>query len=507
MTATNGNDLLFGTEEGDIIDGLAGDDTIYGSGGKDRLFGNEGNDSIYGDGGDDIISGGAGEDTLDGGDDNDFLDYSDSDAGVTINLQTNFASGGHAEGDEFSNFERIKGSIFDDILTGDKGNNIIIGGAGADILDGGDDRDWLDYRDSDAGVNINLEANTANGGHAEGDTIKNFESIKGSNFDDSLTGDSGNNRLEGIDGNDSIYGQGGDDIINGGTGADTLDGGDGIDVLDYRGSDAGININLDVNTASGGHAEGDTINNFENILGSKFDDVLIGNSSNNGLRGGGGNDIINGQGGDDRIIGDAGADTLDGGDGIDELPYGNSDAAVNVNLQTNTASGGHGEGDIISNIENITGSDFADVLTGDSAHNILKGGNGDDSLNGGSCNDSLNGGNGDDTLNGYGYTNEYDTLTGGEGADTFVLGDATFLNDGTVYYGEAAGFGVARITDFDWLEGDKFQVFGDLADYSLSYGDRHGSGAEDTFIEYKGDIIAVVQDTTTVVIDLDFCFV
>ena len=54
---------------------------------------------------------------------------------------------------------------------------------------------------------------------------------------------------------------------------------------------------------------------------------------------------------------------------------------------------------------------------------------------------------------------------------------------------------------------DKFLVFGDIADYSRSYDDRYGSGANDTFIEYQGDIIAVVQDTTLMTIGSEFCFV
>ncbi len=63
--------------------------------------------------------------------------------------------------------------------------------------------------------------------------------------------------------------------------------------------------------------------------------------------------------------------------------------------------------------------------------------------------------------------------------------------------------GYATITDFDWAEGDKFQVYGSASDYSLQ---------EDTFnggidILYQGDLIAYVSNTTDVVIAEDFIFV
>ncbi len=189
-----------------------------------------------------------------------------------------------------------------------------------------------------------------------------------------------------------------------------------------------------------------------------------------------GNDSINALSGDDFLYGDYGDDILEGGNGNDAVigSWGNDDLY-----------GGNGN----------------DTLGFSSTHDEI----GNDYLNGGTGNDQLYAGTGNDTLNGYGYSgSEYDTLVGGAGADTFVLGDATFLNDGTVYYG---GFGFAKITDFDWQEGDKFQVFGKESDYSLTYGNWYGSSAQDTFIRHDGDIIAVVEDNTKIIISLDFEFV
>jgi len=65
--------------------------------------------------------------------------------------------------------------------------------------------------------------------------------------------------------------------------------------------------------ASGGDAEGDTGFNFQNILGSAFNDVLTGCGCPNVLNGGDGDDALNGRAGDDVLKGGAGNDTLLGG--------------------------------------------------------------------------------------------------------------------------------------------------------------------------------------------------
>ena len=58
-------------------------------------------------------------------------------------------------------------------------------------------RDGASYRDSDAGVTVNLTTGTGSGGHAQGDTLRSIENVAGSRHADQLTGDSGNNLLEG----------------------------------------------------------------------------------------------------------------------------------------------------------------------------------------------------------------------------------------------------------------------------------------------------------------------
>jgi Ca2+-binding RTX toxin-like protein len=69
-----------------------------------------------------------------------------------------------------SSADRLIGTAGQDVLNGLEDNDLLIGGAGADQLDGGIGTDTVSYFDSDQSVSINLQFNTAAGGHAQGDT-------------------------------------------------------------------------------------------------------------------------------------------------------------------------------------------------------------------------------------------------------------------------------------------------------------------------------------------------
>jgi Ca2+-binding RTX toxin-like protein len=140
--------------------------------------------------------------------------------------------------------------------------------------------------------------------------------------------------------------------------------------------------------------------------------TIDGTPGNDNLVGTPGTDTLRGLGGDDILTGLAGADTLDGGTGEDTASYAGSDAAVRVDLDTGTATGGHAEGDVFDRIENLTGSDHDDILTGDATANVLRGGDGGDSLLGLGGNDTLYGNDGNDTLTGgAGAAPGHDTTT------------------------------------------------------------------------------------------------
>ena len=450
MPAGGGNVSLDGDDQ--TITGAAGSDTLDTGAGDDAARGGDGDDSIDGGAGNDQLYGGAGADSLSGGDGTDWLRYDDASSeavgsGVNIDLSTNSASGGAAQGDTISGFENVTGTSHDDTLTGDAGNNDLRGGAGddsiaggaghdrifgqdgADTLDGGGGTDWLDYHFDTVGVTVDLSTNTASGGEAQGDVISNFENIRSGTGNDNLTGDAGNNTLQGQDGDDTLTGGAGNDQLYGGAGADSLSGGDGTDWLRYDDSSeavgSGVNIDLLTNTASGGAAQGDTISGFENVWGTSHDDTITGDAGNNLLRSGDGDDSIAGGDGNDWIMGQDGADTLDGGDGTDWLDYIWDTEGVTVDLSTNSASGGEAQGDVISNFEHIRGGSAADNLTGDANNNSFVAGAGDDTIDGGDGNDWISGQAGNDLL------------TGGAGRDTFRM---------------AAGEGQDTITDFELPE-------------------------------------------------------
>ena len=71
VLAGNGNDTVYGSNGGNAIDGGAGDDTVWGGSGDDDLAGGNGHDFLFGSEGNDTLTGGEGNDTLWGGAGND----------------------------------------------------------------------------------------------------------------------------------------------------------------------------------------------------------------------------------------------------------------------------------------------------------------------------------------------------------------------------------------------------------------------------------------------------
>jgi len=126
-----------------------------------------------------------------------------------------------------------------------------------------------------------------------------------------------------------------------------------------------------------------------------------------------------------------------------------------------------------SNIENLvyTGS-AAFKGTGNSLANVLTGGSGNDVLGGGAGSDTLLGGLGNDTLTGClnaldGGRGEIDRMTGGAGADVFVLGSAigAFYDDGRASSQGTSDY--ALIEDFT-VGTDRLQLHGVASGYYLN---------------------------------------
>ena len=482
------------TQEGSTLYGQGGDDSLTGGDGRDYLWGGKGSDTLVGGANIDYLEGGAGADVLDGGEGLDYAKYELSDAGVTVNLATGQAEGGHAEGDTLTGIEWLWGSSHADRLTGDDGLNIFVGGAGADTLDGGGGSiDLTYYSDSKAGVTVNLATGTGQGGYAEGDLLRGIERVFGSRHADHLIGGDDDAQLFGWFGDDTLEGGAGNDWFEGGAGADVIDGGGGDwNFAAYWNSDAGVTINLAEGEAAGGHAEGDTLTGIIGVVGSNHADHLLGDDVHNNLQGGDGDDTLEGGGDGDWLRGGAGSDMLVGGAGDDTARYNVSDAGVTVNLATGTAQGGNAEGDTLTSIESISGSDHADHLIGDAENNSFWGRDGDDTLDGGGGDDHLQGDTGDDMLDG-GVGNDYlvggegaDVLDGGAGYDTADYGasDAGVSVNLTRDRAEGGHAGGDRLTGIEELRGSSHadRLIGNGRDNNLQGGD-----GDDTLISGAGN--------------------
>ena len=465
-----GNDMIFGGAGGDELDGGAGDDTLVGGGGDDTYYGGAGSDMIYADNDDATINGWV---MTPPADDTDTAGVNES---VEVSTTTGVAGADQRAVDTVS-YARVE-------------------------------------NEEETGVTKTLNApggTTAAGGT----TITNVENIIGTQYDDTLTGS------DGID-----------NVIEGGAGRDTLDGGTntatGGDTLSYASSDSWVRVTLAAAgraaTVSRGHARGDTATNFENVLGSAYDDELTGNDDANLLMGGAGDDELDGGAGNDTLEGGAGADELDGGytDGgtagaanteMNTLSYASSGAGVTVNLASASASGGDATGDTIMTYEenapteddpqneidvarfrNVTGSMHNDRLTGDHHDNQLTGGAGNDTLRGGASQrgdgstaaiirgDVLVGGPGADVLDGGEDQGEKNNLVHVDADDDGVVDEGEMQPasvDWAVYRGAKEGVAVNLATNM----GTGGEAMGDeLRNIELVW----GSQKDDTFIAGSG---------------------
>ncbi len=282
---------------------------------------------------------------------NDTVAYTTATAGVTVSLAIvgTQATGGSGF-DELIGIENVLGSSFGDILQGNASNNIINGHGGIDTAS---------YANATGGVRVDLSSsliqNTISAGN---DTLLSIENLIGSGFDDLLIGSSVNNAISGGDGNDIIFASNGNDLLDGGAGAhDTVNysmvgpvtlgaqgsvskgslgvdqlvgvekivgfslGGDLID-LSLAGTSATggavVNLansaspNVSFSVLSGGAtlALQFTVSQFEDVIGTAFNDSITGNTSNNKIKGGSGKDTLTGFGGIDTFQFTSLADSL-----------------------------------------------------------------------------------------------------------------------------------------------------------------------------------------------------
>ena len=222
-----------------------------------------------------------------------------------------------------------------------------------------------------------------------------------------------------------------------GTGLFAINGDTGTDMMSFSGLGAGVFINLHSDQASSTDFNL-IMASIENVTGTSFDDVFYGSDRSEKVRGLGGRDMFYGSDGE--------RDTIDGGSSNDTLSYENSSAAVSVSLLRGRGNGGDAAGDRISNIENLIGSNYDDMIWGDGAANRLTGGLGDDTLVGNGGDDYILAGLGTDVIVFSGNQSEY-TITR-DGISTTVDHTGGTGLDGTDLIGHAE---VLRFADGDFL--------------------------------------------------------
>ncbi len=435
-----GDDVIFSSQGGDTIDGGAGRDTIsyahsatgvtvslysglgyggamgdtyrsienvrgsafsdlvVGSHEANTIDGNGGNDRLFGNGGNDILNGGSGNDYLTGGNGNDVFVVNRDGADVIADFQ--------------SGVDKIDVSGLGISSYALKAREITFTQSGGSTA--------VHFLDSAGNIitTITLQ-NFTQGFLNEGDFIfangpttpapvppapvppapvppapvppapqPGSHVVTGDNFDNVLTGTAGDDQIFGLDGNDFIIDT---------RGRDVMDGGNGTDMVSYSNADRGVVADL-TNGAYSGTYSADIYRNIENVRGSNHSDRLFGTAGNNTLEGGDGNDYIDGGDGADILVGGRGSDIIKGGQGHDTVSYHESSAAVTIDLLSGWNVGGDAQGDRLSGIEAVQGSQFADVLQGDHQYNFLQGNGGNDRLDGRGGNDTLAGGAGADTF-------------------------------------------------------------------------------------------------------------
>lgn len=357
----------------------------------------------------------------------------------------------------------IRGYAGNDRLFGTQGANLIDGGSGADYMVGGDGDDIYIVDQIDDVVvesqDQGLDQVSSSVSYSLADHIENLTLIGALDIDgagnraaNDIRGNVGDNVLYGDAGDDHLYGNAGVDLLNGGTGADWMEGGQGNDryivdnvgdtVVEHAGEgfdmiDTSISYTLSTNVEAlrlmgiqgAVDAHGNAGNNFLNAVW-----VDVAPAAGTQIR-------LYGEGGDDNLLGSRYGDLLDGGTGADKMTGGNGNDTYVVDNAGDVAIEQAGQGfDTVdtsvsytlgANVEalRLMGIQGAVDAHGNAGNNWLNavwvnvapaagtqirlyGEGGNDDLQGSRYGDLLDGGTG------------ADRMTGGLGNDSYVVDNA-----------------------------------------------------------------------------------
>jgi len=464
-----GNDILIGNTLANKVNGDAGNDYMYGGGGNDTLYGDAGNDTIEGADGIDFLTGGSGNDDILGGDGNDAL---------FAGTGQDSLSGGAGDDELFS-------------LATDQAD-AILGGSGNDVLllsRTGSSLDFdVDFRNA-AVIGVTLADGTTISGVEVVTFFSGFgnDSITGSDGDDLLRGGWGNDTIRGADGHDRLFGESGDDLIRllVTDYDDDIDGGSGVDTLEVFTiaglGTIGANFSLLHPGVLGNLLpNGNSFTSIECIRFTSYsltqEDSVTGGVLNDYFSTGAGDDLIDGGPGYDTILAGTGDDTIfsedrdsiDGGDGLDTVVIDRSGARLptGISLDFNRTDAVTGairlsDGTELFRVEQLffDGGDHTDVITGGAQRDQIFGNGGNDLLRGSRGADLVMGGDGDDTIvqtaaDGDGsHPGVIDLLDGGAGNDLLMLDALGFTSGITLSFDPASNANNGTLPDATVLRG------------------------------------------------------
>jgi Ca2+-binding RTX toxin-like protein len=359
------NAMLAHTEGVNLVGG-EGVDYLYGNVTNDILSGLDGDDSLYGGAGNDLLDGGIGADSLSGGSGNDLYMVDDVGDRVTeqagqgtdtIQSGVTYALGANVENLALIGNAAINGTgnSLNNVLTGNGAVNVLTGGAGNDTYVVGAGDTIVEAAGSGTDT-IRTDISWTLGTNVENLVLTGTAAVNGS----------GNSLANTLTGNSAA------NILNGGTGADKLIGGQGDDTYVADNVNDQItesaNQGLDTVQSSVTYTLAANVENLTltgtgtiNGTGNGLDNILTGNNAANRLTGGAGNDTY--------VIG--------AGDSIVE--------SVNAGIDWVQSSITH---TLAANVENLTltgtaiingtGNGLNNILIGNSAVNTLTGGAGND---------------------------------------------------------------------------------------------------------------------------------
>ena len=219
----------FGNNEDNVISASNGNDRIYGGAGNDIIYAGTGNDSIYGGVGNDTLRGGTGDDIyyFELGDGEDIILDDDS---SLRNADRIVFGKGISPADVYA--ERVENDL---IIKYGKTDKVTIKNAyayksyvgyGAYFIENIEFSDGTVWNIEEIGRQASIHIGTE-----VGDIMNGYESVLGYNQNETFYGGAGDDRINGGAGNDVIYGESGNDIIDAGSGNDKLYGGVGNDTL------------------------------------------------------------------------------------------------------------------------------------------------------------------------------------------------------------------------------------------------------------------------------------